>query len=173
MTGPLIPSASLAYGNELNAVYAIARIVAETFDTEAGLDAVFRLARTIFIFDTVALYLQDDESDEFEPIYARALGRGRSKEAELAWGEPAAAEAFRARQTVLRKEDAGPIPTLPSTSVWPNSSPGTWVNCLRIAGSPAASQPSKPNASWRACRTSSSRPYRTNCGRLWASLKAT
>jgi len=109
MTGPLIPSASLAYGNELNAVYAIARIVAETFDTEAGLDAVFRLARTIFIFDTVALYLQDDESDEFEPIYARALGRGRSKEAELAWGEPAAAEAFRARQTVLRKEDAGPI----------------------------------------------------------------
>ncbi|HHH82043.1 MAG TPA: GAF domain-containing protein [Chloroflexi bacterium] len=109
MTGPLIPSASLAYGNELNAVYAIARVVAETFDTEAGLDAVFRLARTIFIFDTVALYLQDDESDEFEPIYARALGRGRSKEAELAWGEPAAAEAFRARQTVLRKEDAGPI----------------------------------------------------------------
>ncbi len=109
MTGPLIPSESLAYGNELNAVYAIARIVAETFDTEAGLDAVFRLARTIFIFDTVALYLQYDESDEFEPIYARALGRGRSKEAELAWGEPAAAEAFRARQTVLRKEDSGPI----------------------------------------------------------------
>jgi len=68
MTGPLIPSESLAYGNELNAVYAIARIVAETFDTEAGLDAVFRLARTIFIFDTVALYLQYDDCDDFQPI---------------------------------------------------------------------------------------------------------
>jgi signal transduction histidine kinase len=89
-------------------VYAIARIVAETFDTEAGLDAVFRLARTIFIFDTVALYLQNEESQELEPSYARALGRGRSREEGLAWGEPAALEAFRRGQTILRKEDAGP-----------------------------------------------------------------
>ena len=108
MTGPLIPTESLTYGTELNAVYAIARIVAETFDTDAGLDAIFRLARTIFIFDTVALYLENEESHEIEPSYARALGRGRSREAELAWGEPAAEEAFRSGQTVLRQEDAGP-----------------------------------------------------------------
>jgi len=108
MTGPLIPSGPLTDGTELNAVYAIARVVAETFDTEAGLDAVFRLARTIFIFDIAALYLQNEESSELEPIYARALGRGRSKEARLSWGEPAAAEAFRTGQTVLRQEDSGP-----------------------------------------------------------------
>ncbi|MGD8633783.1 MAG: GAF domain-containing protein, partial [Anaerolineales bacterium] len=108
MTSPLIPTETLTYGTELNAVYAIARIVAETFDTEAGLDAVFRLARTIFIFDTVALYLQNEESQELEPSYARALGRGRSREEGLAWGEPAALEAFRRGQTILRKEDAGP-----------------------------------------------------------------
>ncbi len=108
MTGPLVPSTSLTHGSELNAVYAIARIVAETFDTDAGLDAVFRLARTIFIFDVVALYLQDEEIGELEPVYARALGRGRSSEAELGWGEPAAHEAYRSGQTVLRQEDAGP-----------------------------------------------------------------
>jgi signal transduction histidine kinase len=108
MTGPLIPPGPLAHGTELNAVYAIARVVAETFDTEAGLDAIFRLARTIFIFDTVALYLQNEETGEVEPSYARALGRGRSREAELTWGEPAAKEAFRSEQTVLRQEDAGP-----------------------------------------------------------------
>ncbi|MBM3121320.1 MAG: hypothetical protein FJZ97_03930 [Chloroflexi bacterium] len=108
MTGPLIPPGPLAHGSELNAVYAIARIVAETFDTEAGLDAIFRLARTIFIFDTVALYLQNDESAEPEPTYARALGRGRAREADLTWGEPAAREAYRSGQTVLRQEDAGP-----------------------------------------------------------------
>ncbi len=111
MTSPLIPTESLTHGTELNAVYAIARIVAETFDTEAGLDAVFRLARTIFIFDTVALYLQNEESGVIEPTYARALGRGRSKEAELPWGEPAAAEAFRLGETILRQEDAGPMVT--------------------------------------------------------------
>lgn len=108
MTGPLIPPGPLAHGSELNAVYAIARIVAETFDTEAGLDAIFRLARTIFIFDTVALYLENEETGEVEPSYARALGRGRSREAELTWGEPAAKEAFRTGQTALRQEDAGP-----------------------------------------------------------------
>ena len=111
MTGPLIPTESLTHGTELNAVYAIARIVAETFDTEAGLDAVFRLARTIFIFDTVALYLQDEDSGILEPTYARALGRGRSREAELTWGEPAATEAFRLGETILRQEDAGPMVT--------------------------------------------------------------
>ena len=108
MTGPLIPPGPLAHGSELNAVYAIARIVAETFDTEAGLDAIFRLARTIFIFDTVALYLENEETGEVEPYYARALGRGRSSEAEMTWGEPAAKDAFRTGQTVLRQEDAGP-----------------------------------------------------------------
>ncbi|MCK4962871.1 MAG: hypothetical protein KAS19_10310, partial [Anaerolineales bacterium] len=108
MTGPLIPPGPLAYGTELNAVYAIARVVAETFDTDAGLDTVFRLARTIFIFDIVSLYLQNEDSGELEPSYARALGRGRSSESKLVWGEPAAAEAFRTGQTVLRQEDAGP-----------------------------------------------------------------
>ncbi len=107
MTSPLIPTETLTHGSELNAVYAIARIVAETFDTESGLDAVFRLARTIFIFDTVALYLHNEESGQLEPSYARALGRGRSREAELTWGEPAALDAFNNGQTSLRTEDAG------------------------------------------------------------------
>lgn len=108
MTGPLVPPGPLTHGTELNAVYAIARIVAETYDTEAGLDAVFRLSRTIFIFDVVSLFLHNEETGELEPSYALALGRGRSKEADLAWGEPAASEAYRSGQTVLRQEDAGP-----------------------------------------------------------------
>jgi signal transduction histidine kinase len=108
MTGPLVPSGSLTHGSELNAVYAIARIVAETFETESGLDAVVRLARTIFIFDVVSLYLKSEESDDLEAIYARALGRGRAHESELHWGEAAAREAYRSGQTVLRQEDAGP-----------------------------------------------------------------
>jgi signal transduction histidine kinase len=108
MTAPLVTPGPLTHGTELNAVYAIARIVAETFDTEAGLDAILRLARTIFIFDIAALYLQNEESGGLEPVFARVLGRGRSQEADVAWGEPAAAEAFRSGETVLRHEDLGP-----------------------------------------------------------------
>jgi K+-sensing histidine kinase KdpD len=107
VTGPLVRPGPLTHGTELNAVYAIARIVAETYDTETGLDAVLRLARTIFIFDVVSLFLQDEETLQLEPAYALALGRGRSREAELAWGEPAAKEAFETGQTVLRQEDVG------------------------------------------------------------------
>ena len=108
MTGPLVPPGPLTTGTELNAVYAIARVVAETYDTETGLDTVFRLSRTIFIFDIVSLYLQSEKTGDLEPAYASALGRGRSQEAELSWGEPAAREAYRTGQTVLRQEDAGP-----------------------------------------------------------------
>lgn len=108
MTGPLVRPGPLTHGTELNAVYAIARIVAETYDTEAGLDAVFRLSRTIFIFDVVSLFLQNEDTGELEPAYALALGRGRSREADLVWGEPAASEAYRSGQTIIRQEDAGP-----------------------------------------------------------------
>jgi len=108
MTGPLVPAEPLTYGTELNAVYAIARVVAETFDTETGLDTIFRLSRTIFIFDVISLFLEDEETGQLEPSYALALGRGRDREAELAWGEQAAVEAFRTGQTVLRQEDIGP-----------------------------------------------------------------
>ena len=108
MTGPLVPAGPLTDGTELNAVYAIARVVAETFDTEAGLDTVFRLSRTIFIFDVISLFLEDEETGQLEPSYALALGRGRDREAELAWGESAAVEAFRTGQSVLRQEDIGP-----------------------------------------------------------------
>jgi len=108
MTAPLVQPPPLTHGTELNAVYTIARIVAETFDTDAGLDAIFRLARTIFIFDVAALYLENQDTGNLEPAYARALGRGRSHEAEVAWGEPAAADAFHREETVLRQEDLGP-----------------------------------------------------------------
>jgi signal transduction histidine kinase len=112
MTGPLVPTEPLTHGTELNAVYAIARVVAETYDTEAGLDTVFRLARTIFIFDVVSLFLEEEDGGDLEPSYALALGRGRDREAELTWGEPAAREAFRTGQTVLRQEDSGSgVPT--------------------------------------------------------------
>ena len=107
MTGPLVRPGPLTHGTELNAVYAIARIVAETYDTEAGLDAVFRLSRTIFIFDVVSLFLTNEDTGQLEPAYALAIGRGRSREADLAWGEPAAIEAYRSGQTILRQEDAG------------------------------------------------------------------
>jgi len=89
---------------ELEAVYAISRAVAGAIDIDTVLDEIIRLARPVFIFDIMVLYLKRGP-DSLEPAYARAIGRGRSQEAELAWGEAVAAEVIQDQQVVIRKEE--------------------------------------------------------------------
>jgi signal transduction histidine kinase len=90
---------------ELEAVYAISRAVASAVDIDAALDEIILLARPVFIFDNMVLYLRRD-GDAVEPAYARAIGRGRSQEAELVWGEATAIEAIRLGKVTMRAEGA-------------------------------------------------------------------
>ena len=89
---------------ELEAVYAISRAVGRAMDMETALDEVIQLARPVFIFDNIALYIRQ-ASQALEPTYARAIGRGRSYEADLVWGEAIASQAMGAGQVVIREED--------------------------------------------------------------------
>ncbi|MCW5876306.1 MAG: GAF domain-containing protein [Anaerolineales bacterium] len=86
--------------DELEAVYAISRIVAETLDRDQALAEIVRLARPVFIFDNAVLYLLNEQGG-LEPAFARAIGRGRSSAAELSWGEVAANEAFKNESNFL------------------------------------------------------------------------
>ena len=43
--------------------------------------------RMQFVFDNVAVYLQDDRTGALEIVYARAIGRAKNAEADAAWGE--------------------------------------------------------------------------------------
>jgi len=52
-----------------------------------SLDALFVLLRRDFVFDNLAIYLIERTKNTTEVVYARAAGRGRSKEDEAAWGE--------------------------------------------------------------------------------------
>lgn len=79
---------------ELEAVYAISRSVAQAEDIDTALDEIIQLVRPVFIFDNMILYLAKDELG-LEPAYARVIGRGRSAEADLAWGENIANTVFR------------------------------------------------------------------------------
>ncbi len=89
---------------ELEAVYAISRAIGKTVDTEIALDEIIRFSRPVFIFDNIVLYVQNDGAT-LEPAYARAIGRGRFREAELAWGEFTANDAFQSGDTVFRVEE--------------------------------------------------------------------
>ncbi len=88
---------------ELDAVYAISRAVARSIDLDSTLDEIIHLARPVFIFDNMVLYLQRGE-EGLDPTYARAIGRGRSQEADLAWGETTAHEALRSKQVAMLVE---------------------------------------------------------------------
>ncbi len=90
---------------ELEAVYAISRAVANAVNMEVALDEIIRFVRPVFIFDNIVLYMRMDE-DTLEPAYARAIGRGRSREAELVWGEATALQVIDSGQVVIRKEEA-------------------------------------------------------------------
>jgi hypothetical protein len=52
-----------------------------------ALDSLFAALRKGFVFDNLALYLAEEKSGFPEVIYARAVGRGRSAEADASWGE--------------------------------------------------------------------------------------
>ena len=93
---------------ELEAVYAISRVVVETLDFEKALAEIVRIARTVFIFDNAVLYLQNEKTSSLEPAFARAIGRGRSSEADSAWGEMAAQEAFSRNRNYLHQPEVDP-----------------------------------------------------------------
>ncbi len=54
------------------------------------LDSFFRELRKYFVFDNIVVYRMVEGS--LEPEYARAIGRGRRKEAEASWGEQLASQ---------------------------------------------------------------------------------
>jgi len=89
---------------ELEAVYSISRAVIKTDNVEKALDEVIRIARPVFIFDNVVFYEQK-EGQNLEVVHVRAIGRGRFREADLAWGESIGMEAFTTKKIIIRVED--------------------------------------------------------------------
>jgi signal transduction histidine kinase len=89
---------------ELDAVYTLSQAVASAISTEAALDKIVKIARPIFIFDNIVLYEKLPENG-LDPTYARAIGRGRFREADLAWGEVVANEAYQNGRTTTRFEE--------------------------------------------------------------------
>lgn len=100
--------AGLLRPQELEAVYAISRAVSRSMNTDHVLDEIIRMSRPVFIFDNMVLYKQS-EGQGLEPAYARAIGRGRFLEAEMAWGEYTANDVVASEKVTLRVEDLSQI----------------------------------------------------------------
>lgn len=94
---------SILRPQELKAVYAISNAVAEVADVDDALDRIIQLARPVLIFDNIVVYTPR-EGKYLEPSYARVIGRGRTAEEDLSWGETIAGEVFRSGKTTLQQE---------------------------------------------------------------------
>ena len=70
---------------------------------KAALDMLFVSLRRDFVFDNVAIYLNDPKTRGLDVVYARAVGRGKTAEADIAWGETFANDVITNRKMVLRE----------------------------------------------------------------------
>lgn len=88
---------------ELDAVYAISQAIAQSVDVDTVLDLIVKVTRPVFIFDNMVVYTEGEDGQLF-PTYARLIGRGRSAEADIAWGDALAQETFQSNKTSLSQE---------------------------------------------------------------------
>ncbi|HXF85992.1 MAG TPA: ATP-binding protein [Anaerolineales bacterium] len=88
----------------------LTEIISKSGDNRAEIEKFFQTLREQFVFDNVAVYLQDKETNMLEIAYARALGRAKHAEADAAWGEDFAGQVF-SRGTVLTQDPENSSPT--------------------------------------------------------------
>jgi len=82
--------------------------LAAHLDTSRNALEKFMVAlRKEFVFDNVAVYLQDQETLNLEIGFARAMGRSRDAEADAAWGEDFAGQVVKKGQLLLRDPQPG------------------------------------------------------------------
>jgi signal transduction histidine kinase len=79
-------------------------------ESRASIEKFLAILRKQFVFDNVAVYLQDDSTQTLEVAYARAVGRAKSAEADAAWGESFAGEVLAKGKPLLQD----PKPDTPS-----------------------------------------------------------
>lgn len=92
----------------LDHLYEISRIVTQTSEWKPALNEIATLLRTIFIFDNLVVYLADPARHDLDVMYARAMGRGRSAEADIAWGESIATQIMDSPQTIIQEPPDDP-----------------------------------------------------------------
>jgi signal transduction histidine kinase len=85
----------------------IAESVMQNADWKQALDTLTASLRSFFLFDNMALYLvENDQINLIEIVYARAMGRGKSAEADLDWGMEIATAVMREGEIVVKMPDA-------------------------------------------------------------------
>jgi signal transduction histidine kinase len=94
-------NSTLAYLQELM------QVAAQAGNLRSTLEPFLSILRREFVFDNVAVYLQDETSRAIDVAYARAIGRAKNAEADAAWGETFAGQVFKKGYILLQDPQPG------------------------------------------------------------------
>ena len=78
------------------------RITAYADNSRPVIERFLQTLREQFVFDNVAVYVYDESSQALEVVYARAVGRAKSAEADAAWGETFAGQVLKSGRLLLQ-----------------------------------------------------------------------
>ncbi len=81
--------------------FLLSKIAAECGPWKPRLDKFFNQARKSFIFDNLVIYWSGSETNPADVIYARSIGRGKSAEAEVAWGASIVSRVLTEKKVVI------------------------------------------------------------------------
>jgi signal transduction histidine kinase len=85
----------------------IAESIMQNADWKQALDILTTSLRSFFLFDNMALYqIENDQINLVEIVYARAMGRGKSAEADLDWGLGIASTVVKTGELTIKTPDA-------------------------------------------------------------------
>lgn len=87
----------------LSFLHTVLKEVQSKHDWKASLDTLFTSLRGSFVFDNVVIFLEDAHTKSLDIAYARAMGRGKTAEADAAWGERVAMEVLATGKLVLKE----------------------------------------------------------------------
>jgi signal transduction histidine kinase len=76
-------------------------------DPRAAIETFLATLRPQFVFDNVAVYLHDERTGALEIVYARAVGRAKTAEADAAWGETFASKVMAKGELLLQDPESG------------------------------------------------------------------
>jgi signal transduction histidine kinase len=84
-------------------LYLINKILGGVETLHDAMNALVPVIRNYFIFDNVVVFLVDPMTLNLDVVYARATGRGKSAEADVAWGEIIGSQVITSRQSILQE----------------------------------------------------------------------
>lgn len=96
-------SDTLSYLNELM------QIAVQSDNSRRSIEKFILALRKEFVFDNVAVYLQDRATQNLEIAFARAIGRSKNAEADAAWGEDFAGQVLKKGRLLLKDPDPGVV----------------------------------------------------------------